>query len=61
LNILDELITDYLERKRMTKKTFQPKKARRKKVHGFMKRMSEAGGQKVIAKRRYKGRKKLTV
>lgn len=42
------------------KMTFQPKKRQRSKVHGFRKRMSSAGGRKVLAARRLKGRKRLS-
>ena len=40
--------------------TFQPKKKSRVRVHGFRARMSTAGGRKVLAARRLKGRKKLS-
>ena len=42
------------------KMTFQPKKRQTAKVHGFRARMSSAGGRKVLAARRAKGRAKLT-
>ena len=42
------------------KMTFQPKKRQRAKVHGFRGRMKTAGGRKVIAARRAKGRAKLS-
>ena len=42
------------------KMTFQPKKRQRYKVHGFRARMSSAGGIKVLAARRAKGRKRLS-
>jgi large subunit ribosomal protein L34 len=45
----------------MSKRTYQPKKSRRQRVHGFLQRMSSRAGRSVVKRRRLKGRKQLTV
>jgi len=44
-----------------TRRTWQPKKRKRVKKHGFLKRMKSPGGKNVIRRRRQKGRKALVV
>ncbi len=41
--------------------TYHPHKIKRKRTHGFLEKMSSAGGRKVLKMRRTQGRKKLTV
>ncbi|MBU4274363.1 50S ribosomal protein L34 [Patescibacteria group bacterium] len=41
--------------------TYKPKKKKRKRTHGFLRRMKTNQGKTVVQRRRRKNRRKLTV
>ncbi|MGI5828390.1 MAG: 50S ribosomal protein L34 [Patescibacteria group bacterium] len=45
----------------MVRRTYQPKKRKRVRTHGFLKRMKSSSGRDVLKRRRQRGRKNLVV
>lgn len=58
--ILEQVFVNIERINDMPKRTYQPHKRQRKAEHGFMKRNSSKTGQKVLKRRRIKGRARLS-